>query len=132
MVYSATLAAAALVGTAAAIGSSRSFSIMHFTGGPLTEGRTDPIVSPGAVSGHVHTVMGSNAFSNSVTGADLFSKSTCTNAKLQADKSAYWMPKVYFHDKDKGTFEPVPLFYMNAYYLYDSFLVLYLSVAEVN
>ena len=115
MRYSLT-AGAVLAGTVAAIGNSRSFAVMHFTGGPLTEGRTDPIVSPGAYSGHVHTVMGSNAFSNSATG-DKLMKSTCTNAKLQADKSAYWMPKMYFRDQAKNTFEPVNLYYMNVYYL---------------
>ena len=106
----------AFVGTAVAIGDSRSFAVMHFTGGPLTEGRSDPIVSPGAASSHAHTIMGSNAFSNSATG-EILRTSTCTNSKLQADKSAYWMPKMYFHNKDNNTFESVNLYYMNVYYL---------------
>ncbi len=112
--FTATLVA--LMGTTAAIGDQGSFTILHFTGGPLAEGRSDPIVSPGTYSGHVHTIMGSNAFSNNVTGQQLL-QSTCTNSLLQADKSAYWTPKLYFHDKDKNTFEPVDIDYMNVYYL---------------
>ncbi|KAH8898729.1 WSC-domain-containing protein, partial [Thozetella sp. PMI_491] len=108
-----------LAGTAAAIGNQRSFAVMHFVGGPLTEGRSDPIVSPGTYSGHVHTIFGSNAFSNNVTGAQLMT-STCTNAILQADKSAYWTPKLYFHDKAANTFEPVGISYMNVYYFFEA------------
>ncbi len=115
MLFSATLAA--LVAVAAAAKDSRTFAVMHFHGdGPLTIGRTDPIVSPGKVSSHVHVVQGGNAFSNSATGDDLM-KSTCSTANLAADKSAYWMPRLYFHDRNNGSFEPVELFYMNVYYL---------------
>lgn len=108
--------AVALLGTAAAARNKRTFAIMRFDGGPLVEGRVDPIVNPNAISSHVHTIMGSNAFHPGVTGEQLM-KSNCTNAKLQEDKSAYWMPKVYFQDRAKGTLEPVKLFYMNVYYL---------------
>lgn len=60
--------------------------------------------------------MGGNAFSNSATGESMM-KSTCSNANVAGDNSAYWMPKLYFHDQKNGSFEPVPLFYMNVYYL---------------
>ncbi len=114
MLFSAALAA--LITTVAAK-DGRTFAVLHFQGnGPLTEGRSDPIVSPGKVSSHVHTVQGGNGFSNTATGASML-KSTCSTAKIAGDKSAYWMPKLYFHDKAANTFEPVPLFYMNVYYL---------------
>jgi hypothetical protein len=115
MKHTATILA--LAGAVKAVGNARTFAVMHFTGGPLVESRLDPIVSPGTASSHVHTIMGSNAFTLAATGQQLL-KSTCTNAKLQADKSAYWMPKLYFHDRVNGTFEPVPIYYMNAYYLF--------------
>jgi len=114
MLFSAAFAA--LIATAAAK-NGRTFAVLHFQGnGPLTEGRSDPIVSPGEYSSHVHTVQGGNGFSNSATGESMM-KSTCSTAKIKGDKSAYWMPKVYFKDPKTGTIEPVPLFYMNVYYL---------------
>jgi hypothetical protein len=107
---------AALVATAAAK-DGRTFAVLRFKGkGPLTEGRADPIVNPGGPSTHVHTVQGGSGFSNSATGQSMMA-STCSNANIKGDNSAYWMPKLYFHDKAAGTFEPVPLFYMNVYYL---------------
>lgn len=96
---------------------SRTFAVLHFHGdGPLTQGRSDPIISPGTAASHVHTVHGGNAFGNSATGESML-KSTCSTADIAADKSAYWMPSLYFHDTNNGSFEPVPLFYMNVYYL---------------
>lgn len=114
MRYSAVLAA--LVAAAAAK-DGRTFAVLRFQGdGPLTEGRSDPIVSPGQVSGHVHTVQGGGNFGNSATGATMM-KSECSTAMIAGDNSAYWMPKLYFHDVKNNSFEPVPLFYMNVYYL---------------
>jgi len=54
----------------------------------------DPIVSPGKASSHVHTIFGGNAFSNQMTYADT-QKSTCTSALVTADKSNYWIPRLY-------------------------------------
>jgi hypothetical protein len=114
MLYTAAIAA--LIASAAAK-DGRTFGAIYFQGnGPLTEGRSDPIVSPGQFSGHVHTIQGSNGFSNSATGATL-TAGNCTTAKVAADKSAYWMPKLYFYDKSNNSFEPVPMFYMKIYYL---------------
>jgi hypothetical protein len=109
-------ALAALIASASAK-EGRTFGVLYFQGnGPLTEGRSDPVVSPGQYSSHVHTIQGGNSFSNSATGQTLMT-SNCSTAKIAADKSAYWMPKVYFHDRKNGSFEPVPIFYMKIYYL---------------
>ncbi len=110
-------AAVAALATTVAAKDGRTFAVLHFQGnGPLTEGRSDPIVGPGGISSHVHTVQGGNAFGNSATGESML-KSTCSTANIAGDKSAYWAPKLYFHDQKAGTYEPVPLFYMNVYYL---------------
>ncbi|KAL1900133.1 hypothetical protein Sste5346_002443 [Sporothrix stenoceras] len=117
----ATLVAAlASVSPATAAKDARTFAVLRFHGdGPLTIGRTDPIVSPGGPSSHVHVVQGSNAFGNSATGETLLT-STCSTANIAGDKSAYWMPQVFFHDPKNGSFEPVPLFYMNVYYFFEA------------
>ncbi|OAA58514.1 wsc domain containing protein [Niveomyces insectorum RCEF 264] len=117
------LAAALAVAATASVASakdSRTFAVMHFHGdGPLTIGRTDPIVSPGKASSHVHHVQGGNAFGNSATGESML-KSTCSTANLAADKSAYWMPSLYFYDAKNNSFESVPMFYMNVYYFFEA------------
>ncbi|KIH89394.1 wsc domain containing protein [Sporothrix brasiliensis 5110] len=117
----ATLVAAlAAIAPAVSAKDSRTFAVLRFHGDdPLTIGRTDPIVSPGGPSSHVHVVQGGNAFGNSATGESLL-KSTCSTANIAGDKSAYWMPQVFFHDPKNGSFEPVPLFYMNVYYFFEA------------
>ena len=48
------------------------FTVNHFYGkGPLLMGRVDPIVSPGALSGHVHAIQGGNAFALTMTDDQL-------------------------------------------------------------
>lgn len=75
--------------------------------------RMDPIVNPGAVSSHVHNVVGASRFDSKCrsppTGTDWPSNSpdvihdpsytqgsTCSSISLQADKSMYWAPYVSF------------------------------------
>lgn len=108
---------ASLIGAAAAIGDKRTFAVLrHHGDGPLMTGRVDPIINPGTVGSHVHTVMGASNFGMNSTGADL-RKSRCTTALIKGDLSAYWFPRLYFEDPKDGHFEPVEMFYMNVYYL---------------
>lgn len=111
--------AVALAATAQAAQDSRTFAVLRFYGdGPLMEGRVDPIVSPGVASGHVHTIQGGSNIGVSATGEDLMN-SNCSSALVEGDNSAYWFPKLYFHDKDNGTVEPVDLYYANIYYFFE-------------
>lgn len=110
-------AAAALM-SAVSAKKGRTFAVLRFNGGPLVEGRMDPIVEPGKTSAHVHTVQGASNFGINATADDL-SKSSCTTAMIKGDFSAYWFPKLYFHDKAANTFEPVEMFYMNVYYFFE-------------
>ncbi|KAJ9158468.1 WSC-domain-containing protein [Coniochaeta hoffmannii] len=113
-----TAALAALVGAAAAK-DGRTFAVLRFHGdGPLTTGRVDPVVQPGQISSHVHTVMGASNFGMNSTGDDL-RQSSCTTALIKGDLSAYWYPQLYFQDPKDGHFEPVELFYMNIYYFFE-------------
>ncbi|KAI2631472.1 hypothetical protein GGS26DRAFT_557795 [Hypomontagnella submonticulosa] len=84
-----------------------------------TEGRMDPIVSPGSISTHSHGVMGGSNFGVKIEGDQLLD-STCTNAKIRNDKSNYWVPNLWFQSPINGTFKKVPLFYMNVYYFFDA------------
>ncbi|KAI5799320.1 hypothetical protein DFH27DRAFT_591416 [Peziza echinospora] len=68
--------------------------------------RSDPIVNPGTVAGHVHTIHGSNAFSMGATNADLM-KGTCSSCQVKEDLSSYWTPALYFEGAD-GKQQVVP------------------------
>lgn len=96
---------------------SRTFAVNHFYGqGPLTEGRMDPIVDPGKPAGHVHAIQGGSNFNLTMGNEDLMD-SSCTSSLVDADKSNYWTPSLYFQDPTNGSFISVPFYYMNVYYL---------------
>lgn len=68
--------------------------------------RADPIMSPGAVSAHVHRVIGGSNFGVEVPSSDYLRESECTSTGIQEDKSNYWFPQLYFQYAD-GSFELV-------------------------
>ncbi|KPM43470.1 hypothetical protein AK830_g3060 [Neonectria ditissima] len=109
---------ATLAGTAMAK-EEGTFAVLRFTGKELTKGRMDPIIAPGEVFSHVHSVMGGSGFSSSATGKDMLD-SKCSNALVKGDNSAYWFPSLYFHDPETGDFESVELYYFNAYYFFEA------------
>lgn len=76
------------------------------SGMPCSVQRVDPLLAPGAVAGHVHSVVGGNAFGPTMD-YDATQKATCSTIKVIADKSNYWMPALYFHAKN-GSFIRVP------------------------
>lgn len=83
--------------------------------GIIQVGRIDPVVSYGAVANHVHKIAGASNIGLSSTYASL-QESDCTSCTIQADKSAYWTPALYYQHAD-GKFEEVPNNGMTVYYL---------------
>ncbi|KAL8287323.1 hypothetical protein RQP46_003775 [Phenoliferia psychrophenolica] len=71
----------------------------------VVQERADPIISPGAVAGHVHTIMGGSGVSPNSTYLEL-QRSECTSCDANADMSAYWIPPLYFQWMN-GSFSPV-------------------------
>jgi hypothetical protein len=61
----------------------------------LTVERMDPVVDPGEVSGHVHTVFGGSNF-RFTTSTESLRQSECTSTPIVEDKSNYWFPHLYF------------------------------------
>ena len=76
------------------------------SGMPVSIQRVDPLLAPGKVAGHVHSVVGGNAFGPTMD-FDTTQTATCSTIKVKADKSNYWMPALYFHAKN-GSFIRVP------------------------
>lgn len=83
---------------------------------PIVVERADPIVSPGLVSNHLHTIMGGNGF-DFVMDYNSTQASTCSSCTVEGDNSNYWVPTLWYHAED-GSFEAVPqLDGMTVYYL---------------
>lgn len=58
--------------------------------------RLDPLVQPGQIpSGHVHQIVGGNAFNATMSG-DISTKATCTTCTFSEDFSNYWTAAMYF------------------------------------
>ncbi|KAK5404051.1 hypothetical protein LTR06_009984 [Exophiala xenobiotica] len=72
---------------------------------PIVVERADPIVNPGKVSGHAHTIMGGNAFDFTMDDNTTLS-STCSSCTVIGDNSNYWTPTLWFQHQN-GTFESV-------------------------
>ncbi|KAK5135954.1 hypothetical protein LTR08_004412 [Meristemomyces frigidus] len=72
----------------------------------INTGRIDPLVNPGAVSAHTHTIVGGSNIGVNSTGASLVD-SKCSSCEIQADKSAYWSP-LLFYNYPNGSFIEVP------------------------
>ncbi|KAE9401276.1 hypothetical protein BT96DRAFT_992167 [Gymnopus androsaceus JB14] len=71
----------------------------------LVTERLDPILSPGAVSSHTHSILGGSNFGMNITTA-LLRESECTTMPIQEDHSNYWFPTLYFQHKN-GSFSDV-------------------------
>ena len=83
---------------------------------PITEARLDPIISPGGVSMHAHSITGPSNFNKDST-FDSLRASDCTTCATQQDKSAYWVPQLYYVGAD-GKYKSVDqVGGMTVYYL---------------
>ncbi|KAK4996850.1 hypothetical protein LTR66_003637 [Elasticomyces elasticus] len=69
-------------------------------------GRVDPLVNPGALAAHAHTIVGGSNIGVNATYSSLLN-SQCTSCEITADKSAYWTPLLYYQHAN-GSFEDVP------------------------
>ncbi|KAJ9642948.1 hypothetical protein H2199_004470 [Coniosporium tulheliwenetii] len=74
--------------------------------GRVQTGRIDPIVTPGRISGHAHTIVGSNNLGINSTYNQLFN-AQCTSCEIKDDMSAYWSPQLYYRYPN-GSFVDVP------------------------
>ncbi|GAA6021435.1 hypothetical protein JCM10207_004732 [Rhodosporidiobolus poonsookiae] len=64
-------------------------------GEQLVYARADPIVNPGALANHVHTISGASNFNLEVNFHTL-RESQCTSCQVKQDMSNYWTPALYF------------------------------------
>ncbi len=69
---------------------------------PVLRERADPIINPGKVSGHLHTIMGGNGFGFSMDFQQARA-SSCSSCSVKEDKSNYWVPSL-FYQAENGSF----------------------------
>lgn len=90
----------------------------------MVQERVDPILAPGQISQHLHSIHGGNSFSMNLLVRYLYfwetslnvvyrtyntaRQSTCTSCEVAQDLSNYWTPTLYFKDPTTGQFEKVP------------------------
>ena len=82
----------------------------------LVTERLDPIVSPNAIGGHMHSIVGGSNFGASYNYDHLFA-SACTTTAITVDKSNYWMPKLYWINNGGSSFTPLPEVHRFYYFL---------------
>ncbi|KAK0835774.1 hypothetical protein LTR73_000273 [Friedmanniomyces endolithicus] len=75
--------------------------------GRLVLERIDPLIFPGIVSPHVHTVSGGSGFGFE-TSYEQQRASACSSCPIKQDLSAYWTPKLYYMGEGGSYFEDVP------------------------
>ncbi|TXT07352.1 hypothetical protein VHUM_03072 [Vanrija humicola] len=91
--------------------------LFHVNIGPIAQGRIDPIVDPGKFAGHTHTIFGASNFRNVLNTPEEQLKAGCSSTAFQKDKSNYWIPTLYFINKD-NKYEPVNVSGGRAYYIF--------------
>jgi hypothetical protein len=72
---------------------------------PLTIQRSDPIIFPGKPGGHVHNIIGGNAFERAMPNVGNSANSTTCDKAI--DHSNYWVPALYHQRADNKMFEMV-------------------------
>ncbi|KAL0577271.1 hypothetical protein V5O48_004728, partial [Marasmius crinis-equi] len=111
---------------ALAIAATQAYALLRFPCAQHTVTRSDPLISPGNVSAHVHQVVGGNRQVTRIpplsfvvltlqynsfdflmpSGMDL-QQSTCSTCSVKENKSNYWTPTLYFQSPKNGTFKRV-------------------------
>ncbi|WWC64285.1 uncharacterized protein I303_106895 [Kwoniella dejecticola CBS 10117] len=89
------------------------FVIQH--GPDIITSRIDPVISPGGISSHVHSIVGSSSFKPTYTYENSRA-GRCTTANIAIDHSNYWTPQLY-RKRDDGKFDLVKMNRANTYYL---------------
>lgn len=70
-------------------------AFFRVTCNPYKRERIDALISPGKESSHMHTFWGArNLGPDAITSEEL--RQGCTSCDNQLDKSAYWIPTLYY------------------------------------
>lgn len=104
MLFNLGSIAIAALATGASLVQARSDPFVIHSLPPIAVARIDPIVNPGEVGSHVHSLFGASNIRNVLNTPEEQLNAECTSAIAEADKSNYWAPTLYYIRKD-GTYE---------------------------
>lgn len=90
-----------------ALVASQANALLRFPCSQLTVTRSDPLVNPGAVSAHLHQVVGGSAFDFNMPNTTDLQSASCSTCGIKENKSNYWSPTLYFQSPVNGTFKRV-------------------------
>jgi len=82
--------------------------------------RTDPILAPNGLSGHVHTFFGASIADPSTTYEDLRNPSTGNSGNVVENKSLYWYPTIYRYEPAQDRYFVAPIFHHSSYYIWNT------------
>ncbi|EGY14242.1 hypothetical protein VD0002_g5693 [Verticillium dahliae] len=80
---------------------------------PFKRERIDPLATPGKENGHMHTFFGSRGIGPDAVTADEL-RASCGSCNVQADRSSYWIPTLYYVSKNATV--PVKVAIFHVYY----------------
>ncbi|EEY21732.1 predicted protein [Verticillium alfalfae VaMs.102] len=80
---------------------------------PFKRERIDPLATPGKENGHMHTFFSSRGIGPDAVTADKL-RASCGSCNVQADRSSYWIPTLYYVSKNATV--PVKVAIFHVYY----------------
>ncbi|RNJ53372.1 hypothetical protein D7B24_001983 [Verticillium nonalfalfae] len=80
---------------------------------PFKRERIDPLATPGKENGHMHSFFGSRGIGPDAVTADEL-RASCGSCNVQADRSSYWIPTLYYVSKNATV--PVKVAIFHVYY----------------
>ena len=108
MLWATILAFTALVQAAPQGGGGTRVTMLRFGCAQIVIDRLDPLVNPNQIpSGHIHQIVGGNAFNATMPSTDVSAAASCTTCAFSEDFSNYWTANLYFQHKN-GSYKRVP------------------------
>jgi len=97
---------------------------------PLTVQRSDPIVSPGVASGHVHAISGGTAFNRTMLGNDSAVNAKATTCDKFTDHSNYVCVSELFKEENNNILQWCPQLYHQSNNMFE--IVPYTGVVSLS
>jgi hypothetical protein len=79
--------------------------------------RTDALLNPTCLSDHVHQFYGAYTSLRPEVGYEEMRNATNNSGNVEENKSLYWHPAIYKHDRVTGTYTMADIWFFSAYYV---------------
>lgn len=82
--------------------------------------RTDALLNPTCLSDHVHQFYGAYTSLRPEVGYEEMRNATNNSGNVEENKSLYWHPAIYKHDRVTGTYTMADIWFFSAYYVWET------------